>query len=474
MNSMSSQRRYCGHANVPCAHRSTRSLRTLVTLVICGAIGLLALEPQLAAAPAPPPPEIPELNTATRAAIIDSVTTPLLEIYIFADQAEQMDRLLRTRLKDGDYDDISSPEVFTEQLTEDLRSICQDRHLRVGARPPAPSAEAEVSDEDRRAAYRKRLQRSNFAFEKVEILPGNVGYLKFNQFVSADLGGATAVAAMNFLAYVDALIIDLRNNGGGSPTMIQLLTSYLLDEPTHLNSFYIRHTDETQQFWTQAHVAGPRLSDVPVWVLTSQRTFSGAEEFSYNLRNLERATLVGETTGGGAHPVQGHEFDFGSFVVTMSLPYGRAINPISGTNWEGTGVEPHIAVPAAEALITAKLDAYKTLEKDETDEAIRQQIAWARRGLEVQLEPVTIAPEVFAQYVGVYGPRRIFVEADDLYYQREERPRLRLIPMGNDMFMLEDLDYFRVQFARNKDGDVVRIVGLYDSGHQDGHDRTGN
>ena len=473
MSSLPTSRRYYGQANLPCPPRSPRTHGSRITLTICGAILLLALGPKLAAAQAPPA-AMPALDNATRAAIIDSVTTALLDIYIFADKAEQMDKHLRARLKSGDYDDIGSPEVFTEQLTEDLRSVCHDRHLRVDARPPAPPAEVEATAEERQAANRKRLQKRNFAFKKLEILPGNIGYLKFNQFVSADLGGATAVAAMNFLAYVDALIIDLRENGGGSPTMIQLLTSYLLDEPTHLNSFYIRHTDETKQFWTQAHVDGPLLSAVPVWVLTSQYTFSGAEEFSYNLRNLERATLVGETTGGGAHPTQGHEFDFDSFVVTMSLPYGRAINPISGTNWEGTGVEPHIAVPAAEALITAQLDAYKTLAENETDEAARQQIAWAQQGLKAQLEPVTLAPEVFPQYVGDYGPRRIFVDAEILYYQREERPRFRLIPMGDDMFMLEGLDYFRVKFERNNDGEVVRIVGLYDNGVQDGHDRTGS
>ncbi len=470
MNNLPSRRPYAAHSS-RCEAR--RSPLPLVALVMLGAI-LLLVAAQTSAQTATPPPEMPELDDATRAAIIDSVTTALDEVYIFADKAAKMDKHVRARLKDGDYDDIASPQVFAEQLTEDLRSICHDRHLRVGVRPPAPPAEVEASDEERQAAYLAHLQKRNFDFEKLEILPGNIGYLKFNQFVSAELGGATAVAAMNFLGHVDALIIDLRENGGGNPSMIQLLTSYLLAEPTHLNSFYIRQTDETNQFWTQAHVDGPRLSEVPVWVLTSQYTFSGAEEFSYNLRNLERATLVGETTGGGAHPVRGHHFDFDSFVVTMSLPFGRASNPITGTNWEGTGVEPHIAVPAAEALTAAKLDAYKTLEENETDEAARRQIVWARRGLEVQLEPVTIPQKMIQQYVGVYGPRRIFVEADGLYYQREERPPYRLIPMGEDMFMLEDLDYFRIQFARNDDGEVIRIVGHYDNGRQDQNDRTGS
>jgi C-terminal processing protease CtpA/Prc len=296
--------------------------------------------------------------------------------------------------------------------------------------------------------------------------------LKFNAFVGAEHAGATAVAAMNFLANVDALIVDLRENGGGNPSMIQLITSYFLEEPTHLNSFYIRKTDEMKQFWTQAHVAGPRLVDVPIWVLTSRYTFSGAEEFTYNLKNLERATIVGETTGGGAHPVEGHYFDFGEFIVTMSLPFGRAVNPITGTNWEGTGIEPHIQVPADQALQTAQLEALQKLQEGQTDEDFLQQITWARAGLEAELEPVSLSAEDLAQYTGSYGPRRIWHEGDVLWYQREDRPKFKLIPMGVDMFMLEGLAYFRIRFEKDSSGKVARIVGLYDSGHQDVSERS--
>lgn len=175
-------------------------------------------------------------------------------------------------------------------------------------------------------------------------------HLKLRCFADAGAAGATAIAAMNFLGGSDALIFDLRANGGGTPSMISSCSSYLF-EPTHLNSFYIRKEDETKQFWTQAYVPGPRLAKVPVFVLTSSRTFSGAEEFSYNLKNTKRGTIVGETTGGGAHPVRGYKVE--GYDVTVAVPFGRAINPISGTNWEGKGVEPDIAVPADQALDVA-------------------------------------------------------------------------------------------------------------------------
>jgi C-terminal processing protease CtpA/Prc len=216
-------------------------------------------------------------------------------------------------------------------------------------------------DADAVAQYRKEMERMNCGFVKVEILPGNVGYLKFDMFADPDVCGPTAVAAMNFLAHVDAIIFDLRENGGGDPEMIALLSTYLFSEPTHLNDLWERKDDTTHQHWTLPYVPGTRLDGKPVYVLTSSQTFSGAEEFSYNLKNLKRATIIGETTGGGAHPVAGHRID-DHFMI--GVPFARAINPISKTNWEGTGVEPDIKVPATDALTTAqKLAAEKQSSK---------------------------------------------------------------------------------------------------------------
>lgn len=163
--------------------------------------------------------------------------------------------------------------------------------------------------------------------------------------------GPTAIAAMNFLSHVAAIIFDLRENGGGDPKMIALISTYLFDKPTHLNDLYNRKQDSTTQSWTLPYVPGNRLPDAPAFVLTSTATFSGAEEFSYNLKNLKRAILVGETTGGGAHPVRGQRIDDH---FTVQVPFERAINPISKTNWEGTGVVPDVAAKASEALDVAE------------------------------------------------------------------------------------------------------------------------
>jgi retinol-binding protein 3 len=411
------------------------------------------------------------LNAKRQAVIIDSVTSALNDIYVFPEVAKKMENLLRKNLKKGIYKKITDLPEFTEQLTKDLQAVSKDKHLRVRALPPKPQGEStQPSPEEERKERLKRLQYQNFGFKKVELLPGNIGYIDFRFFADATLGGATAIAAMNFLSHADAIIFDLRQNGGGSPSMIQLMSSYLFEEPVHLNSFYVRKTDETNQFWTQSWVEGPKMVDIPVFVLTSSYTFSGAEEFTYNLKNMKRGTIIGETTGGGAHPVNGRVFE--KLNVSMALPFGRAVNPITGTNWEGTGVEPDIKVPAEQALMVARLKAIKNLRKNEQDETKKQQIDWVLKGLEIEKNPVTIDTGVFKAYEGVYGPRKIWQEDGKFYYLREGRQKYELTPMGNDMFLLKDLDYFRIKFKRNKAGAVIEIIGMYDNGRTDSTKRN--
>jgi C-terminal processing protease CtpA/Prc len=236
-------------------------------------------------------------------------------------------------------------------LTKDLRAVSHDKHLGVNFSPVKLPPDLQKPSADEEAEFRRMLERTNCEFQKLEVLPRNIGYLKFNAFANPTICGPTVVAAMNFLAHVDAVIFDLRENGGGDPKMVAMLSSYLFDKPTHLNDLYNRQEDFTQQYWTLPYVPGTTLADKPVFVLTSKSTFSGAEEFTYNLKNLKRATIVGETTGGGAHPVSGHRID-DHFAI--GVPFARAVNPISKTNWEGTGVEPDVRVSAAEALQKAE------------------------------------------------------------------------------------------------------------------------
>jgi hypothetical protein len=296
------------------------------------------------------------LDAAFRKRVIDGVDADLAEFYVDAPLAKQMEEALEAHQKAGDYDSITDGDAFAAQLTKDLRAVSHDRHLSVSFNPfKMPQRKAPSPEEVTR--MQQQMLHNNCAFEKVEILPGNIGYVKFNGFMDPAVCAPTVTAAMNFVAHSDALIFDLRQNGGGDPAMVTFIASYLFDQPTHLNDLYNRKEDSTQQFWTLSYVPGERLAKQPVFVLTAKRTFSGAEEFTYDLKNQKRATIVGETTGGGAHPVGGHPV---ADYFTVGVPFAKAINPVSKTNWEGTGVEPDVKVPAADALATAeKLAAEK-------------------------------------------------------------------------------------------------------------------
>jgi C-terminal processing protease CtpA/Prc len=191
----------------------------------------------------------------------------------------------------------------------------------------------------------------NFGIRRVERLDGNIGYLDVRRVAVPANAGPAISAAMELVAGTYALIIDLRRNGGGSPEGVALWCSYLFTErPTHLNDIFHADTGETRQFWALPYVPGTRYVDRPVYVLTSSHTFSGGEDFCYTLQALGRAELIGETTGGGAHPTRGFPI---SPAVHIAIPFARSINPVTGANWQGTGVVPDIAVPEAEAYDVA-------------------------------------------------------------------------------------------------------------------------
>lgn len=303
-----------------------------------------------------------QLDANTRKETVEAVVRRMNESYVFPEVAKNIEQALRDALKRGDYDKITDGNEFAARLTRDIRAVCHDKHVNVRFSPfpiPAePAAPLEPSPE-RMEQARREMARDNFGFAKVEILRGNIGYIKLNYFAPPEFAAENYIAAMNFVSKTDALIFDLRENSGSlSPDAIPMLMTFLFERPVHLNDIYWRPTGETRQFWSWAYVPGQRYLNKPVTVLTSGGTFSGAEEFAYDLQNLKRATIVGDTTGGGANPggMMRLTDHFGMFV-----PVGRAINPITKTNWEGVGVKPDVAVPAGKALFVAHRDIARRL-----------------------------------------------------------------------------------------------------------------
>ena len=309
-----------------------------------------------------------QLDEATRQKTIDAISEALTEYYVYPDVAAKMIQAIRDHQKHGNYNSIVDGNEFADALSRDLRDVSQDKHLFVGYDPYILPTQSAPSDEPRQpspadeARFRAMLEHDNCTFSKVEILNHNIGYIKFGAFPDPNICGPTVVAAMNFVAHTDALIFDLRENHGGNPSMVEFMVSYLFREPTHINDLTNRHDNETHQYWTLPWIPGPRFIDQPVYVLTSHETFSGGEEFTFDLKTQKRGTIVGETTGGGAHPVRG--MPAGDH-FTIGVPFGRPINPITKGDWEGKGVEPDVKVSAVDALITAeKLAAEKLGTKD--------------------------------------------------------------------------------------------------------------
>ncbi len=303
------------------------------------------------------------LTPQIRDTTIREISARLTAYYVYPDVAKQMVHAMEEHEKAGSYDALTDGNDFAEALTKDLLDVSHDKHLFVGYSPfltpgrgdndqPHPPSAAE------RAQFRQEMERENCTFSKVDRLAGNIGYLKFDAFADPDVCGPVVATSMAFLAHTDALIFDLRENHGGDPAMVQLMVSYLFANSTHINDMLNQHDNTTKQYWTLPSVAGPRYLDKPVYVLTSGQTFSGGEEFTYDLQTQKRATIVGETTGGGAHPIDG--MPAGKHFM-IAVPVGRPINPVTKKDWEGSGVSPDVNAAAADALETALLLAKKMI-----------------------------------------------------------------------------------------------------------------
>ena len=292
------------------------------------------------------------VDAAERRRVIDGAVANLKRYYDHPEVGQKVADALLAYESRGDDNEATDADTFAVVLNQQMLDVSHDAQLRiryyvngVPAEPAGPTAEA-------LAQYRAELEENNCFFSKVQVLPHKIGYLKLDSFPDPAICGATAAKAMASLNGTNAIIFDLRDNAGGYPKMVALVAGYLFDHPTHLNDMYTygRAESSIEESWTPAPVAGNRLADKPAYVLTSRTTFSGAEEFSYDLKMLKRATIVGEPTSGRGHIPIGRKIDDH---FEIRVPDRRPINPISKTDWDGTGVLPDVQVKAADALETA-------------------------------------------------------------------------------------------------------------------------
>jgi len=295
-------------------------------------------------------------DKAYREGVLRKIADIVESKYVLADKAKGFADAFRARCAARAYDTLSEAKGFAEKVNADLIAITGDKHLNFRVMVPSDVGEKASGSLHHPVRYFRLRLKENVGFHRLEWLEPGIGYLDLRRFYSFDQAKPMALAAMTFLADARALIIDVRENGGGSG---DYLSSYFLPYPTQLSGSYARQTGTLTESWTRRDIGmEPRL-DVPLLILTGPNTFSASESFAYDMQALKRARLVGEPTGGGAHStdVFGIDSQFEFYISTE-----RSVSPVTGGNWEGTGVMPDIPVPVASAMDAALVEARKAAE----------------------------------------------------------------------------------------------------------------
>jgi hypothetical protein len=396
-----------------------------------------------------------------RAAIVEAVILAVDSLYISSEGARRVADALRRNARDGAYAEYGQLGPFIRKLTADLREQTNDRHT--GVWPYDPSYEEHEITDAQKQEMLERARYSNFGFKEVRRLPGNIGLLEITDFYPADAAGRTAIAALDYLSGSDALIIDLRRNGGGSGDLVSLLLSHFFSEPVLHLSMYSRFNDETRQAWTQAYTPGPRLADIPLYVLVSGRTASAAEHFAFSLQARGRATVVGSTTRGASNPAE--YVSFPELSISVQVPAYTVTEPVTGTNWEGVGVQPDLTVHPDQALFTAaESAAIRLLESASDDERVTT-LRWASEMFEAQRTPLEIDDETVGRVSGRYG-RSFAVTLDQgrLLLRQPSRASEELIPLGDGRFAVQGMEW-RIQFTLVGDQEATELRLVYPNGN---------
>ncbi len=366
--------------------------------------------------PATVDPMTPELTNV----VIDTLSKALIANYVFTDKAQVMSKYLHAQLAKGVYRNIKDPQAFAEQIAADLQTACPDLHMgfhynaRLAQMGPPPMRGPDPHQDSLRNAD---MAEHNFMFTASEILPGNVGYIKFNGFVDPTPSAVqTVTAAFRFVQHTKAIIIDLRENHGGSPEMVKQVLSYFFAEKTRVNDIIVPNRRDTSKGWTDPTATDGILLRMPVYVLTSSETVSAAEDLAYAMQATKRGTIAGEKTAGGSHPV-GPVFLGHGFVA--GIPFAHTYNIHTGTEWEGTGVIPEIAIKASALL-------------DEVNSTLFPN-SWFANQQKAADRP--IAPAEVQAYLGTYdGGLKFYTKDGAFYCENPERGgqvfKLRYISPG--------------------------------------------
>lgn len=396
--------------------------------------------------------------------LVDSLASQIKKYYVFKEQAIKINDYLKKRCKAGLYYGINDPHILAGVLTKEVSSIFQDEHFHVEYNPElANELSGDIEDVPKMVEEKLRIDRErNFGFKKVEILNGNIGYIEISSFSRLNkYSKAIADAALKMVSNSSAIIIDLRYGVGGSPEMVNYIISHFFKSKTHVIDIYIRSENLNLPYWTTPDSSNTALTKVPIYILTSYKTFSAAEGLSYELQSLKRATIVGEVTRGGAHTVTYRNLSSG-FVA--DIPFGRATSPITKTNWERTGVIPDIRVSEDLTLETAELKIFENANQNAKDSAQIKALKWQFDLLQSINHPVKMDSAELINLVGFYGPYSVLFNNGNLYYQKLGKAKFQLLPLTKSIMKVRGNDTFRIEFLPNEEGKINRIATFYDDG----------
>ncbi|NHJ48512.1 MAG: S41 family peptidase [Asgard group archaeon] len=412
---------------------------------------------------------IVNLDKKLKLKILNEISKQLLEMYVFNDKAKEIDRKLIENFNNGIYDNITDIHKFANEINNIFQEISNDPHLQVSS---------DISNLNRIITLREskeddikkikqeqfdRYREMNFGFTKLEILDGNIGYIDLRGFCQTDYASETVIAAMSFLANTNSIIFDLRENGGGEPEAVLFLASYFLKEGILWNTIVWPYKKTTEEFWILDQVSGKKMLDKDIFVLLSKDTFSAGEDFAYGMKSLNRATLIGETTRGGAHPTGGFSV---LDLLVLNIPNGQSINPITKTNWEGVGVEPDISITAELAFDKAYGLALENAIMKTKDNEKKMLLQYAKAQLESKLTIIEVDNTILQKYQGKYEKGEIIFDNSCIYYKSsisQTADKLKLLPIAENIFIFEDRDKSSIGllFSINENTKEQELYFLY-------------
>jgi retinol-binding protein 3 len=394
--------------------------------------------------------------------VADSLGLILRQHYVYDGAADSMAAYLKQRSDSGFYDQLTGPGALSEALYQDIQTIHRDDHFFITYSPGLAHMLTSGSNHNP-PPNTLALEAENYWCKRVEVFPGNIGYVQLNGFAEPNAEDTSILfAAFRIIRYTKALVIDLRKNTGGSPFMVNLIESMFFSNKTHMNDILSKTTEENHVFWTDPTVAGGLRLNMPLYILTSGMTFSAGEDFAYAMQSIHRATIVGDTTGGGAHPV--HPYPIGNGFVA-AIPFARTLNPYTHTDWERVGVIPDIPVHQEDALERAIKCYYDT----KSDSVAGTRI-WEEKNILSYIHVVTPAQDILDSACGWYqGDVKVYARGGHLFLRspifHNVELTLRYVS-GKEFMVMDDVSVCFFPGGLNvlhQDGSMDRLEKVPDS-----------